>query len=198
MADLDASKEPSSPFNNVAHDRVRKHFLDHDPSAHPGLWDDLWKAQELLLWDRGAPNPAFADVLSKRTDILGSPVLIDKDTGMKRRKRALVPGCGKGYDVVLLASFGYDAYGVEASANAVKACETWAEENKDVYVARDSDVGSGSVKFLFGDFFTDEWVKGVDGGLGEGFDLVYDYTASCNSFVAQPAYFYFKMRKANM
>ena len=151
-------------------------FLNSDASTHPSRWDDLWKTGDFLPWDRGTPNPALVDTLEQRTELLGPAITTDSATGLKRRKRALVPGCGKGYDVLLLASFGYDAYGVEASANAVKACEKHAAEQADKYPARNTEVGSGSVKFVFGDFFKDEWIAGVDGGLMEGFDLIYDYT----------------------
>ncbi|KAF2502688.1 S-adenosyl-L-methionine-dependent methyltransferase [Lophium mytilinum] len=170
-----------APFYTVneVRTRLQSHFLDADPSQHPSRWDDLWKSQDFLPWDRGTWNPALADVLSEQTALLGTPTILDEATGVKRRKRALVPGCGKGYDVLLLASFGYDSYGVEASANAVRACEKYAADAADAYPARDTEVGSGSVKFLFGDFFKDEWVEGVDGGLGDGFDVIYDYTFLC-------------------
>jgi SAM-dependent methyltransferase len=173
-----APTAPQSPIftNDAVRTRLQEHFAHSDPSVHPSRWDDLWKTQDFLPWDRGTYSPALADVLTQRRDLLGDPTVIDDSTGVKRRKRALVPGCGKGYDVLLLASFGYDSYGVEASAYAVKACEKYAEEAVEGYMARDPAVGSGSVKFLYGDFFKDEWVGEVDGGLGEGFDVIYDYT----------------------
>jgi len=172
---------PNPPFsiNDAVRTRLQEHFLPFVQSLHPSRWDDLWKTQDFLPWDRGTYNPALADVLTQRSDLLGAPTVIDDSTGVKRRKRALVPGCGKGYDVLLLASFGYDSYGVEASANAVRACEKYAEEAAEGYMARDPEVGSGSVKFLYGDFFKDGWVGEVDGGLGEGFDVIYDYTFLC-------------------
>ena len=170
------STTPGIPFTDEARERLRQHFLNSDPSTHPSRWDDLWKTGDFLPWDRGTPNPALVDTLEQRTELLGPAITNDPTTGLKQRRRALVPGCGKGYDVLLLASFGYDAYGVEASANAVKACEKYAAEQADKYPARNTEVGSGSVKFVYGDFFKDEWIADVDGGLREGFDLVYDYT----------------------
>lgn len=171
------STTPGVPSTDEARERLRQHFLNGDPSTHPSRWDDLWKTGDFLPWDRGTPNPALVDTLEQRTELLGPAITTDPATGLKRRKRALVPGCGKGYDVLLLASFGYDAYGVEASANAVKACEKHAAEQADKYPARNTEVGS--VKFVFGDFFKDEWIAGVNGELREGFDLVYDYTFLC-------------------
>lgn len=175
-----SSTTPTVPVPNEARERLRQHFLNSDPCTHPSRWDDLWKTGDFLPWDRGAPNPALVDTLTQRPELLGPATTTsttgDATTGPRQRKRALVPGCGKGYDVLLLASLGYDAYGVEASANAVKACEKHAAEQAERYPARDTEVGSGGVKFVLGDFFKDEWLAGVDGGLGEGFDLIYDYT----------------------
>jgi len=180
-SDSQTSAVAPTPFYTIddVRIRLRDHFVNADPSTHPSRWDDLWNTQEFLPWDRGTFNPALADVLASQTSLLGPPTTVDETTGVKRRKRALVPGCGKGYDVLLLASFGYDSYGVEASANAVAACEKYAEEAAEQYMARDMDVGSGSVKFVYGDFFKDDWVGEVDGGLGQGFDVVYDYTFLC-------------------
>ncbi|OCL08883.1 putative thiol methyltransferase [Glonium stellatum] len=178
-----SSTTPTVPVPNEARERLRQHFLNSDPCTHPSRWDDLWKTGDFLPWDRGAPNPALVDTLTQRPELLGPATTTsttgDATTGPRQRKRALVPGCGKGYDVLLLASLGYDAYGVEASANAVKACEKHAAEQAERYPARDTEVGSGGVKFVLGDFFKDEWLAGVDGGLGEGFDLIYDYTFLC-------------------
>lgn len=180
------STTPGVPSTDEARERLRQHFLNGDPSTHPSRWDDLWKTGDFLPWDRGTPNPALVDTLEQRTELLEPAITTDPATGLKRRKRALVPGCGKGYDVLLLASFGYDAYGVEASANAVKACEKHAAEQADKYPARNTEVGSGSVKFVFGDFFKDEWIAGVNGELREGFDLVYDYTVGYLCAINRP------------
>ncbi|KAK5020050.1 hypothetical protein LTR60_000885 [Cryomyces antarcticus] len=158
-----------------ARERLRQHFLDHPHSAHTTRWDDLWAAGDFLPWDRGGPNPALVDILRDRQDLVGTPTLASSG----RRKRALVPGCGKGYDVLLLASWGYDAYGVESSRNAVKACEEYAARSGGDYPVVDKEVGKGKAKFLFGDFFEDGWFEGVEKEDGEDtpvFELIYDYT----------------------
>ena len=85
-----------------------------------------------------------------------------------------MPGCGRGYDALLLASFGYDAYGLETSENAIREAYNFAQEAKD-YDARDSGIGKGQVKFIHGDFFTDEFFLKVVNGNGT-FELLYDYT----------------------
>jgi len=172
----------TSEIPNPDRERLRQHFLSHDPTAHPNKWDELWKGG-FLPWDRNQPNPALVDTLTTRTDVLGPP--LHTPTGSSdtpRRKRAFVPGCGRGYDVLLLASFGYDAYGLEVSPNALAACEAYAQEQlskgaESPYAARDPKVGRGNVKCILGDFFSSEWE--ASNGIDSGFDLIYDYTFLC-------------------
>lgn len=159
-------------------DRLRDHFSTENT---PARWDELWSTGTFLPWDRGTPNPALIDVLSTKQEYLGSP-LVEED-GKQRRKKALVPGCGGGYDVFLFAAFGYDAYGLEGSPNALKACEGFRNEaeGKEEYAIRDEKAGRGSVKFVLGDFFSKEWEGEVGGGSKNEevkFDVIYDYTVS--------------------
>jgi SAM-dependent methyltransferase len=158
-----------------ARERLRQNFLDHDPKHHPNRWEHLWQ-QDDLPWDKGFASPALADVLAEKKDLLPTA-----QSG--RRLRALVPGCGKGYDVLLLASWGYDAVGVEAAATAVKAAnaESKGWEDKPEYAIKDESKGRGSAKFVFGDFFEKGWEKdaiGEDGSKEGQWDLIYDYTVS--------------------
>lgn len=85
-----------------------------------------------------------------------------------------MPGCGKGYDVLLLAAFGYDAYGLEVSSTALEACKKMEKEcaGKGVY---EEKIEGGNVTWLLGDFFGDGFLKDVRDGE-QGFDLIYDYT----------------------
>ena len=85
--------------------RLMAHFAG-DASKHKNNWSDLWDQGDFLPWDRGMPNPALSDTLTDQRDLLGTCFV--EDGFGKRRKRALVPGCGKGYDVLLLASLGYE------------------------------------------------------------------------------------------
>lgn len=145
---------------------------------HGSCWDVLWQQQD-LPFDRGAPNPALADTVLKRRDLVGKPVTVDDDGG-KRPRCALVPGCGRGYDVLLLASLGYEAYGLEVSPEAIKACEVFAADNFTEYCktsASELDNGYGSYKFILGNFFNNDWEQHLSGGH-PGFDLIYDYTVS--------------------
>lgn len=159
----------TSPPIDDARARLRQHF-DTSVENHPDRWDHLWKAADFLPWDRGQPNPALVDTLLSKKDILGSAV------GDGRRMKALVPGCGRGYDVLLLASFGYDAVGVETSEAAVAAAEQEKRkaQEQDTYPVADETVGRGSATFVKGDFFDDTWV--AQAGCSDGFDLIYDYT----------------------
>jgi SAM-dependent methyltransferase len=155
-------------------ERLRQHFLERND---PNRWDELWSKGDFLPWDRGTPNPALIDVLSTRKDHLGPPVITGTN-GKSRRKRALVPGCGKGYDVFLFAAFGYDAFGLEGSNHVVQACEGFRgeAETREEYKVKDESAGKGDVRFVHGDFFSEDWEK--EAGAG-GFDVIYDYTFLC-------------------
>lgn len=149
-----------------ARQRLFSHFETAKSSTeHANRWDELWK-QDFLPWDKGFPNPALVDLLTAKHQDLPRNF-----TGA--RKKALVPGCGKGYDVLLLAAFGYDAYGLEVSSTALEACKKNEKESegKDVYEKR---VEGGTVTWLLGDFWKDDYLKEVDGD--DNFDLIYDYT----------------------
>ncbi|KAJ5630924.1 uncharacterized protein N7484_011024 [Penicillium longicatenatum] len=136
--------------------------------AGPPLWDS-----DNLPWDRGFPNPALEDTLIQRAGTIGGPISQDGE-----RRKALVPGCGRGVDVLLLASFGYDAYGLEVSATAVDACKKEEKENHSWYRVRDEKAGKGKTTFVQGDFFDDAWLNKIEVSRN-GFDIIYDYTFFC-------------------
>ena len=158
--------------------RLMAHFAG-DTSEHPNKWSDLWDKGDFLPWDRGIPNPALRDTLTDQRHLLGT-CFVQDDFGNQRRKRALVPGCGKGYDVLLLASFGYDAFGLEVSQTAFARCNEEQEVNGHNYPVEDEDAGAGAVKFMRGDFFGTDWMTDIK---GDGkFDLIYDYTVGLHFF----------------
>jgi SAM-dependent methyltransferase len=117
------------------------------------------------------PNPALSDALKDKASIIGQPLHSDG-----RRKRALVPGCGKGYDVLLLAAAGYDAIGLDLEGAIQQAnsftIEAWGRKEYDVW---DERIGRGELEFVDGDFYKEDWEKEVGEG---GFDVIYDYTVS--------------------
>ena len=157
-----------------ARKRLVEHFSGEGLAAND-RWAALWDKGDFLPWDRGVPSPALADALEQHQELFGHSVFVhDPETGKARRKRALVPGCGRGYDVLLLASFGYDAYGLDVSSTAVELCREFAAVNKNEYPTRDDNTGPGTATFLSGDFFQDDWVGDIEGG--QTFELIYDYT----------------------
>ncbi|KAK3325265.1 S-adenosyl-L-methionine-dependent methyltransferase [Apodospora peruviana] len=156
--------------------RLQSTFLDKSLSAHPSTWDSLWK-ESYTPWDRGGPSLALNDLLLQHPDLFPSS---------ERRPTALVPGCGRGHDVLLLSQLGYDAYGLDFSDRAIAEAKenerTDAEKEKieggwDEGVTERKEKGKGKVTWLVGDFF-DEASLARETGL-ETFDLVFDYTFFC-------------------
>jgi len=168
--------DPDRPTD--ARSRLLSHFSTAQGSTEHGQkWDELYQ-QGWVPWDKGFPSPALVDLLSSppTSSSLKHPLLPEGKIG--GRKRALVPGCGKGYDVLLLAAYGYDAYGLEISELALnEARKVEAEKgSEEVYASRSGE--RGSVNWLSGDFFKDEFLKDVawKGEQDRKFDLIYDYT----------------------
>lgn len=154
---------PDQPTD--ARTKLSSHFEGAE-NLHHQKWEALWK-EKFLPWDKGFPSPALVDLLAERQDLFGAPE--------GRKKKALVPGCGKGYDVLLLSAYGYDAYGLDVSETALEAAkETEAKMKGDEMYEIKGVEKRGSINWIVGDFFTDDFLKDVE---GEGaFDLIYDYT----------------------
>ena len=155
--------------------RLQSHFSEYSGDKYGQGWEKLWENADFLPWDKGAPNPALIDTLRERQDLTGNAMV--KINGELRRKRALVPGCGRGIDVLLLKSFGYDAVGLEYSETAVKACHKYEEAHGNEYQTQDEELGEGTAQFVVGDFFKDDWIA-EKAGPENKFDLIYDYTVS--------------------
>ncbi|RCI09309.1 hypothetical protein L249_1557 [Ophiocordyceps polyrhachis-furcata BCC 54312] len=122
------------------------------------------------------PSLALADLLADRTDLIPRAPIPSP-----RRATALVAGCGRGYDALLLASFGYDVWAVDDDGDRI-------EKERARLLARGrrlcppvrEDVGCGSVTWLVADFLADDWSRGLGSDDGPGrFDLIYDYTLLC-------------------
>jgi len=119
-------------------------------------WDTLWN-NSYTPWDRGLASPALVELLVDKHFSLFPPGTSGK---------ALVPGCGKGYDVALFASLTNEdqkiekAFGLDVSSKAL-------EEARNVHQNVD-----GHVEFVLGDFFseTEDWA------VAGPYDVVYDYT----------------------
>ncbi|KAK8116291.1 hypothetical protein PG984_012793 [Apiospora sp. TS-2023a] len=151
---------------------LSEHFGSSEPSQHPSRWNACWE-EEYTPWDRGGPSMALADLL---------PFLPPANTlgSQKKPLTALVPGCGRGHDVLLLSSFGFDTVGLDVSERAMAEARKNAEsiELEEVYPLKGEVQSRGTYKFLVGDFFGQDWVteSGVEGGK---FDLIFDYTFGC-------------------
>lgn len=189
-------------------DRLRSVFQDVPESVHASRWDGLWKEGTFLPWNKGHTNPALIDLLSSPHSPPTSPCLnasvgapditiqispsITFSNPLKQdgsRRRVLIPGCGKGYDVALFAAHGYDAYGLEVSPHAAATANEYLRdpgegllESEYLAAARRSETtDAGKMVCLLGDFFSDEWLNEAN-GLGNGgngsmgFDLIYDNT----------------------
>lgn len=166
---------------------IPEHLAPFQTENYADAWDARWEKGHQLFWDEGFPNPALEDALAKQKGTIGQAMGQDAQ-GRPYRRKALVPGCGRGVDVLLLASFGFDAYGLEYSAHAIEACKKEEKENHSWYRVRDQAIGQGSVTWVQGDFFADDWLQRI--GVSGGFDLIYDYTVriylparSCSPFL---------------
>ncbi|KAH9853745.1 S-adenosyl-L-methionine-dependent methyltransferase [Lenzites betulinus] len=128
--------------------KMRKHIAD-DPNNG---WENAWQAG-VTPWDAGQVQLALKELVE--TSGLDLP----------RSGRALVPGCGRGYDAIYIAStLGLETTGADISPLAVAKAQAY----------KDSAAASvDNVKFEVIDFFAAE---------GATYDLIYDYTF----FVAIP------------
>ncbi|KAG8425579.1 hypothetical protein J3458_002265 [Metarhizium acridum] len=157
--------------------RLISHFTDRSRAQQGDGWDSLWESDENHLWDRGMPSPALIDFLESKQDLLQTP--------SGRRLCALVPGCGRGYDVAMLALHGFDVYGLEVSAKGAQIARDYAAG--ELAEPQDYNFGSngrpsgqpGRVRIIAGDFFVRDWEQTLAQDGVEGFDLIYDYTFLC-------------------
>lgn len=107
-------------------------------------WDQCW-VEDVTPWDLGKVTPIVVDLVERKDLPVG---------------RALVPGCGSGYDVVALASHARHVIGLDISATAVDRARKILAGTK-----------SSDVEFLCADFFN--YTPGAP------FDLILDYTFFC-------------------
>ncbi|KAL0930609.1 thiopurine s-methyltransferase family protein [Colletotrichum truncatum] len=155
---------------------ISSHFANRPRDQQTAGWTELWDSNENHLWDRGGPSEALIDWLNSKPASL--PVA---EPGTKLR--ALVPGCGQGYDVAMLALNGFDVYGIEVSETGCKTARDYVNaelqnprpSNFAVPESQNSSI-LGSARIIQGDFFSHDWEEACSGG---GFDLIYDYTFLC-------------------
>ncbi|MBI3879890.1 MAG: methyltransferase domain-containing protein [Verrucomicrobia bacterium] len=73
--------------------------------ASPTDWESKYRAGD-TPWEKGEPSPGLVDFLAERTDLALGTVL--------------VPGCGFGHDVRVLARRGFRATGYDLAPSAVR------------------------------------------------------------------------------
>ncbi|KAI1760202.1 S-adenosyl-L-methionine-dependent methyltransferase [Hypoxylon sp. FL1150] len=160
--------------------KLISHFLNRNPNEQSSGWAELWDTNQSDFWDRGKPSPALIDWIESKPEILRST--------SNQRLKALVPGCGKGYDVAMLALHGFDVYGLDVSQKGIETAQAYATaelKKPSPYNFASGNDGNlsensiGTVKFIQGDFFHRYWEKEVAGEEFQGFDLIYDYTFLC-------------------
>ncbi|MCK6481909.1 MAG: TPMT family class I SAM-dependent methyltransferase [Planctomycetes bacterium] len=131
---------PRPPFPAVA-GRVSR------PVDRASDWEAMYRAGE-DRWDIGGPSPPLVAALGRGE--------------VRPPGRALVPGCGRGHDVRLLAERGFDALGVDFAPRAVAGARALARA-----------VGARGARFERRDLF--RLPRTFDGA----FDLVFEQTSFC-------------------
>lgn len=142
--------------------KLATHFAG-DPRQHGLAWDKLWQNQ-VTPWDRSKASPSLIELVrsGRIAELLSQQSQAD-------HLNALVPGCGRGYDVIFLAQHFSDVSlhvtGLDISSTAVEAAKQ--------YIAEQGSPAGAEV--LLGDFFSAEsqqkWSKKIH--------LIYDYTFLC-------------------
>ncbi|KAI0474501.1 S-adenosyl-L-methionine-dependent methyltransferase [Xylaria cf. heliscus] len=148
--------------------RLPSLFEDISPKEHPTKWVKCWE-DKFTPWDRGGPSTALYDLLRENPN-----GVVPLPTGASP-KTALVPGCGRGHDVLLLGSFGYDVYGLDVSSQALDAAKENAETVLNeglLYEIQGSR--RGTMTWICQDYFAEEW-----NNVQTPFDLIFDYTFFC-------------------
>ncbi|KAG5980632.1 hypothetical protein E4U55_003815 [Claviceps digitariae] len=160
--------------------RLISHFADRSRTEQTVAWSELWESDENDIWDRGMPSPALIDFIESKPEALHAPVAANAE-----RLRALVPGCGRGYDVAMLALHGFDVCGLDVSSKGAQVARDYtANEIKN---PQDYNYGHkgrlemqpGSVQIIAADFFNRDWEALLGENGKRGFDLIYDYTFLC-------------------
>ncbi|KHN96672.1 Thiopurine S-methyltransferase [Metarhizium album ARSEF 1941] len=135
--------------------------------------------QGIRPWDQDGPSDALEELLLTRHDLV-PPAQTRDLQGNPIRPTALVPGCGRGHDVLLLSKFWYDVVGLDVSPDALRMAEEnsrEAERTARLQPGRGSE--TGTIKWLQGDFFSPDVLGGLGAGGSGKFDLIYDYMFLC-------------------
>ncbi|KDN50060.1 hypothetical protein RSAG8_01396, partial [Rhizoctonia solani AG-8 WAC10335] len=156
QADQPKGKDLSQADSRNAILRVRALLAQCKSESQEGEgWDAAWQ-EGVTPWDTGMSQPPLQQVFETS---------IRCELGIPKSGRALVPGCGRGYDAIYLASQGYSVIGADLSATAV------SEARK--YLSSQPNAEHIKVQYQVLDFFKSPSLT------EEPFDLVYDFTFFC-------------------
>ncbi|KNE64595.1 hypothetical protein AMAG_09952 [Allomyces macrogynus ATCC 38327] len=140
--------------------------LAEESAAITSHWERSWQAPA-QMWDNGLPPPALIKVVNE---------------GRVPTGRVLVPGCGGGYDLPVLASPSRFALGLDVSSIAV---------NKAHETLRTNNVPEDQAAVIKADFFTftnadlppqlvQQTVPAPNPKAAPQFDAMFDYTFLCS------------------
>ncbi|QSR84108.1 methyltransferase domain-containing protein [Methylacidimicrobium sp. B4] len=112
------------------------------PLDNPDYWNSRYRQGD-APWNRGSHSPALEEALLR----------------LSRPGRALIPGCGCGHDVRLLATRGWEAVGIDFAPEALAQARRHGEP--------------ANLAYEEADFLTlPDWLRGA-------FDLVWEHTCFC-------------------
>ncbi len=109
-------------------------------------WEDAWQ-QGQARWDAGASPPVLQSLLAARDDDV---------------QRALVPGCGAGYDLLTLAAAANRVIGLDLAPTAAKRFDALRSEH---------GASANHSEVIVADFFNYQ--------PDARFNLIWDYTFLC-------------------
>ncbi|KAJ2370678.1 hypothetical protein H4S02_003517 [Coemansia sp. RSA 2611] len=119
------------------------------PDEYNQIWHNCWKTMT-TKWDKGEVSPALRELVEEKQWKLPSG-------------QGIVPGCGRGYDAMYLASPSLHMVGADLSPIAVETATKLRDE---------AGISSDLVDFQTLDFFKFEVPESK-------FQLAYDYTFFC-------------------
>ncbi|KAJ7660031.1 S-adenosyl-L-methionine-dependent methyltransferase [Mycena rosella] len=148
---MSTPETPTPPFAAPQEMAKLRAIITDDPQS----WDEAWN-QNVTPWDVGAIQPPLREVIQSG------------EVAFPKKGRALVPGCGSGYDATFISSeLGLDTLAIDISPIAIK--------NALKYIFC-RNIPTGLAHFEVHDFFSFAVPE------HDKFDLIYDYTF----FVAIP------------
>ncbi|GAA5869169.1 hypothetical protein JCM16303_000380 [Sporobolomyces ruberrimus] len=140
-----------------------RELISSDPTGGAtatGAWDEAWRAN-VTPWDSKLKDvqPSLRELVDENWDNVKG---VSWDSLRENGGKALVAGCGRGYDAIYFASKGIDTIGMDLSPTAVDA----ARQHLSTLSGAPSNV-----EFQAADFF--------EFPTKEPFSLAYDFTFFC-------------------